>query len=55
MKRSSMRLNANAIGTATRIPAACRDCQKKTSPRMSCVGTPMLIVLLAYGEMKASA
>ena len=44
MKRSSMRLKAKAIGTATRIPAACSDCQKKTSPRMSWVGTPMLIV-----------
>ncbi len=48
-------VEGDAIATATRIPAACNDCQKKTSPRMSCVGTPMLIVLLADGEMKASA
>ena len=45
MKRSSSRLNAKAIGTATRIAAAWRDCQKNTSPRISSVGTPMLIVL----------
>jgi hypothetical protein len=35
MKRSRNRLNTNAIGTATRIAAAWRDCQKNTSPRMS--------------------
>jgi hypothetical protein len=55
MKRSSRRLKANAMGTATRIAAACSDCQKKTSPRISSVGTPMLIVFASVGEMNASA
>ena len=35
--------------------AAMRDCQKKTSPRMSSFGTPVEMVRFSEDEMKVKA
>src|SRR5680860_912575 len=53
--RPRNRLNTKAIEMATITPAACSDCQKKTSPRISSVGIPMLMVLWALGDTKVGA
>ncbi len=55
MKRSRKRVNTKAMGTATRMAAAWSGCQKKTSPRMSSVGTPVDTTFSVVGEMKARA